>query len=414
MSIASPPSEPNSDPRVNLPSLVLARFCTTAVFMTYPATLSLLLGAWQMSATEAGAVQGAFTAAFAVSLLLSSYLCDRWGARRVFLVSTVLSAVAALLFAGFARSYGSALFLMVLLGLTQAGTYTPAIMLVSTNTPENRRASAVGWVLAGMSGGYVLSIFLSSAMTATFDYRTAFAATAAVTVLGGAFGHHAVRHARDPSADAESEAPSSPRASRRDARLLTLGYIGHCWELFGAWAWIPAFLAAAILVDGRMSAVELGVWTALALHLSGFFASFLSGYAADRFGDRAVLIAFAALGAACSISIGWLADGGALVVLALAAVYGFATIGDSSVLSAAMTKAVPAHRLGRALGLRSVLGVGAGATSPVIFGLALDVVPGARGWGVAFSTLALGAGVALVCAIMLGATSRPARMDHPD
>ena len=45
-----------------------------------------------------------------------------------------------------------------------------------------------------------------------------------------------------------------------------------------------------------MSPIELGLWTALALHLSGFFASFLSGYAADRFGARSVLIAFAVTG----------------------------------------------------------------------------------------------------------------------
>ncbi|MCG8694536.1 MAG: MFS transporter, partial [Minwuiales bacterium] len=148
---------------VNLPLLVLARVCTTAIFMTYPACLGALLVEWQMTGTRGGIVQASFTAGFALSLLLASYLCDRIGARRVFQAATLLSAVAALLFALFARSFETALLFAFLMGLSQGGTYTPAIMLVAANVAERRKASAVGWVLAGMSAGYVISIFLSTA-----------------------------------------------------------------------------------------------------------------------------------------------------------------------------------------------------------------------------------------------------------
>ena len=372
----------SSSRSVNLPVLVLARICTTAIFMTYPACLSVLLVEWRMSATQGGMVQGAFTAAFALSLLVASFLCDRIGAKRVFKTATLLAAVSAILFALFANSFETALVLVSLVGLAQGGTYTPAIMLVSTNTPTARTASAVGWILAGMSAGYVISIFLSMSLLTTHGYQTAFMATALITVAGWGLGFLAVRRARDLLQERESSDTDDGRLMPRRARLLTLGYIGHCWELFGAWAWIPAFLAAAILTNETMTTVELGLWTALALHLSGFFASFLSGYAADRYGMRRVLLAFALLGAACSMSIGWLSDINTTLLLALTAVYGFATIGDSSVLSAAMTRAVPPRKLGQALGLRSVLGVGAGALAPIAFGLTLDVAPDEVAWGV--------------------------------
>ena len=75
-----PPEPPSS---VNMPLLVLARACTTTVFMTYSACLGWLMDAWQMTATRAGVVQGAFTASFAVSLLVVSFLCDRSGAKSV-------------------------------------------------------------------------------------------------------------------------------------------------------------------------------------------------------------------------------------------------------------------------------------------------------------------------------------------
>jgi MFS family permease len=386
---------------IHLPLLVLARICTTAIFMTYPACLNALLTAWQMSATRAGLVQGVFTAAFAISLLVASFLADRIGAKPVFLWASLLSAAAAILFALLARSYETALVLIALLGLSQGGTYTPAIMLVAANAPEKRKAAAVGWVLAGMSAGYVISMFLSITLLTLYGYEVAFIATASLTLLGWLLGHIAIRHARERSVESGGDGTASRASLQRRARLLTLGYIGHCWELFGAWAWIPAFLAAAVLTRDRMSPIELGLWTALALHLSGFFASFISGYAADRFGARCVLLAFALLGAACSLTIGWLTDLTVPLLLVVTAIYGFATIGDSSVLSSAMTDAVPAQSLGRALGLRSILGVGAGALSPVMFGLALDFSPAALAWGYAFSTLAVGAIVAVLCALLL-------------
>src|SRR5262245_62706838 len=290
---------------------------------------------------------------------------------------------------------------MALLGLAQGATYTPAIMLVSTNAPPDRKASAVGWVLAGMSAGYVLSIVLANAMLATADYRLAFAVTAVVAVVGSALSIATIRSARDQVVQIDLGKTLSDRPWMHQARLLTLGYIGHAWELFGAWAWIPAFLTASLLSQGRMTGIEAGVWTAVTLHVSGFFSSFLSGYAADHFGAKPVLVTFALVGAACSLVVGWLSELHVALLLALVWIYGFAIIGDSSVLSSALTEAVPASQLGRALGWRSILGVGAGSVSPIAFGMALDMTPASVSWGLAFCTLAVGGALAFACAIAL-------------
>jgi len=386
---------------IDLRALVAARVCTSAVFMTYPACLNVLLVEWEMTATEAGTIQGAFMAAFAISLLLSSFLCDRVGAKRVFNWATLLSAISALLFAGFARSFEAGLLCVLLMGIFQGGTYTPAIMLVSANTDESRRGAAVGWVLAGMSAGYVVSISLAAPLTSLFDYRIAFGATAGITVLGWIMGHIATRHARNTATPSPTGMKSKAPITNRRSVLLTIGYIGHSWELLGVWAWIPAFLAAAVLSRGTMSGIELGLWTALCLHVSGFFSSFLSGYAADRFGARPVLIGFALLGSASTLSIGWMSMASIPALFAMAFLVGFASIGDSSVLSSQMTSAVPEDRLGRALGIRSILGIGSGSVSPVVFGVALDSFSVDQGWGWAFAALALSGMLAALCAALL-------------
>ncbi len=187
--------------------------------------------------------------------------------------------------------------------------------------------------------------------------------------------------------------------------------MGHCWEMFGVWAWVPAFLTVTLRGEFTSSgqgagAVGLGVAIALALHLSGFFASFSMGRASDRFGRRIVLVVVAALGTLCSFAFGWSGSLPPVLLLTLATLYGFATIGDSSVLSTAMTESVPADQLGRALGIRSILGIGLGAVAPAAFGSVLDLSPAGRGWGWAFVLLGIGGVVATVCAVLLPAPER--------
>lgn len=92
-------------------------------------------------------------------------------------------------------------------------------------------------------------------------------------------------------------------------------------------------------------------------------------------------------------------------VVTLAFLYGFAALGDSGVLSTAMADAVPPRQLGRLLALRSILGFGAGALSPLVFGWILDLAnpPGAlpTQWGWAFAMLGVGGMLATASAVLL-------------
>ena len=77
------------------------------------------------------------------------------------------------------------------------------------------------------------------------------------------------------------------------------------------------------------------------------------------------------------------------LLLLFAALYGFTAIGDSAVLSTAMTESVPPEVLGRALAVRSILGIGVGALAPFAFGSVLDVFEPGQGWGWAGAGLVL-------------------------
>ena len=84
-------------------------------------------------------------------------------------------------------------------------------------------------------------------------------------------------------------------------------------------------------------------------------------------------------------------------------VYYFCALGDSPVLSTALTETVEPSYLGSVLAVRSLLGFGAGGIAPIMFGAMLDLTnpPGTEPetWGWAFMVLGIGGIIATLCAI---------------
>lgn len=377
------------------------RLFSYANFMVYAACLAVLRVEWSMSATQAGTISAGFMVGYAASLLIFSWLAERFGARRIFLLSTVISAASALAFGVFARDYPSALVLYSLAALTQGGMYTPGIMLMAERYGPERRGAAVGFLIASTSAAYAFSLGVSGLMLALGGYRLAFLVSGLLPFLGAAILWAAVRrvpnviHARP-----ENLGVGAALAQNAPARRLILGYVCHNWELLGMWAWAPAFLAASLALGGAgaVAAAEIGSYLTAVMHGIGAVASSSMGHLSDRLGRRAVLVTLAGVSAAFSFALGWLVALPVALLALLMLVYGFVAIGDSPVLSAALTEAVPPAYLGSALAVRSLLGFGAGAAAPVAFGFVLDLTnaPGATPalWGPAFMALGLGGALA--------------------
>lgn len=381
--------------------LCLSRAGTCVAAMAYAGALPFLRDAWGMDAAAAGSVQSVYNVCVAVALLVGSWAADRVGARRVFLLSSWAAAGAAVLMAAFARSHETALWLIALVGATQGGAYTPALMLVAQMVPPARRGFAMGALLASGSLGYWLSVSGSLGAAALADYRWGFALCALGPVAGAVAGTLALRgHADRPPAQRHGHGDATgvwAALLAPASLLLTLGYVAHTWELLGLWAWLPAFLARTLGGQG-LGPVGLGLVVASAVHLAGIAATLATGAASDRWGRPAVLLASAVASGVLCLAVGWTPQVSPWLALAVAAAASFAAYGDSGVLSTAMTEAVPARHLGTVLALRSLLGFGAGAVSPVLFGAVLD---GTGQWGWAFTALAAGGVLAVAAALAL-------------
>ena len=375
------------------------------IYIAYAATLPIVQREWSLSGIAAGSIASAFQAAYAVSLMGCSALADRVGARRIFLAGTAVSAVVAVAFAALARDYWSGLGLYTLLALALGGTYTTGILLVAENVPVERRGRAMGTYLAGHSLGLALALVLAGAAIPRGGYVLAFWLLASGPVVGGVLAWLAVRStANVVTPRAGGQRFGGEVLKNRPAMLIIAGYTFHSWELLGMWAWTPAFLAACFVAAGSelTRGAGLGAYMTSLFHVTGMIASLLAGVFADRFGRTPVILVMAALSAVCSLTFGWLIGTSLVLVLAVGLLYGFAALGDSPIYSTAITEVVaPAYR-GSALALRSLLGYGAGAVAPLLFGAILDwhgvQSPGAWGW--AFVSLGI-AGAGAVGSVVL-------------
>ena len=387
--------------------MTLSRVGAASLTMVYAGSLPFLLQPWGMTSSQAGAIQAAANLTYAVSLLVCSWLSDRVGPQQIFAWANRLAAALFCATALFARSFESGLLWFSLLAAALGGSYTPALMLVARAIPAHRRGRAVGLVIGGASVGYFGAIAACAGLVPLLGHERAWLLMSAPAVLAALAGSAAVKAM--PNATGES-APAqllSPAASRRRGRLLTAGYTAHCWELLGMWAWGPAFLALSLSQSTALSPALLAALAGAALHLSGAAATLAGGALSDHVGRKRVLVGMAAGGAALSFVFGWSEQFGPVVLLVVAVLYGFATVGDSSVLSTAMTEATPPGQLGRMLAVRSILGFGAGALSPIAMGWVLDLTNPAGGppehWGLAFALLGLGGLAAMLCAAGLPA-----------
>ncbi|MGD2270297.1 MAG: MFS transporter [Desulfobacterales bacterium] len=383
-----------------LTAFCLSRTLTYLVFMTYAAALAILQEEWAISATAAGIIPGGFTLGYSVSLVICSALADRIGPKPIYLGSILAGALFSLGFAAFASDYVSALILYTLVGVSLGGTYTTGLMILAARYPIQQRGMAIGFFIASTSLGYASSLILSGITIPIGGYKLSFWVTGLGPLAGCLLSWPIVWKTRINLIRRKKNEKFLKKMFRnRPAMLLIGGYASHCWELLGMWAWTPVFLSTYLTLSGleAMKAAGMGSHITASFHFIGLLASFTMGMVSDRLGRAQVILMLSTISACCSFVFGWAIQWPLIIVIGLGLIYAFSSLGDSPVLSAGLTEAVDTSYMGAAFGLRSLLGFGLGALSPMIFGVVLDWSNlGASGtvrystWGWAFSVFGFG------------------------
>ena len=386
-----------------LAALCSSRVLSATWFVAYSAVLPLTQLAWGLSGKEAGMIQAAFHLGYLTSLFIVGFIADHFGAKCAYLVTGIAAWTSPFVFVLFADGFWSAFWLHALTGLCQGGSYTPALALINDNVARERRGRAMGFLIAGSSAGYAICLLTAGAALKFTDWRGALAVIAAMPALSWLLGLCVLRqtpnrvHARP---DGESLLASLPAVWRNRRGMLSIwGYSFHNWELLGIWAWLPAYLTAALIAQGSGSAeaAVLALSLAALTYVANIAGSIVGGGTmADRWGRTRTILLWSCVSLALSFTIGWMMVLPIALLVAFACLYNFAGIADSSTHSTVLAECVPPHYLGVAYAVRSAIGFGAGVVSPVVFGWALDLAGGGKtsgdafAWGIAWMTLGAG------------------------
>ncbi len=372
---------------------------------TFPALLPTFVAVWDLTNAEAGWLSGVYFAGYVAAVPVLVSLTDREDARRIYLASTLVIAVAWLAFALLAGGFWTAMVCQILGGIGLAGTYMVGLRMLTDRVGGGRQQSrGVAWYTAHFSIGTSVSVLVAGEAADLFGWQAAFLAAAGGGLLAFVLVFALVPAAGPPAREESHGSVFDPRPviRNRPALAYILGYAAHVWELFGFRAWVVAFLTFALGAGAMETGLEggsAGGWAlkptqaATAILLLGLPASILGNELAIRFGRRRLVTAVMLASGTMALGVGWLSGLPPAWLVAILAVYGVVIMADSSALTAGAVAAAQPARKGATMALHAFLGFGAGTVSPLAFGLVLDLAGGARdgaAWGLAFGLMGLG------------------------
>ena len=313
---------------------------------------------------------------------------------RLFVVGCVAAAAANLGFAFLATDPLSALPYRFLTGVAIAAVYPIGIRLLA-GWFRRDRGLAVGVLVGGLTVGSALPyLFRAVGAYAALEWRPIVAMTS-VAALTGAVVVGLLGRSGPFDVPAPRFSTAGAIAAIRDpaVRLANLGYLGHMWELFAMWTWIPLFILAAFAAAG-VDDVGIASLAAFVVVAAGGIGCVVAGIFADRIGRTTVTIAAMAVSGTCAVACGLLFGSPAPVVFAVAVVWGITVIADSAQFSSAISELAPPGTAGSALSLQ--VAAGFLLTSVTIIVLGLTDTTDATTWRVGFAILALGPLVGIV------------------
>jgi MFS family permease len=319
-----------------------------------------------LSETQVGLILSSFFLSYAIMQPIGGSLADKFGSRKVILISVVLWSVFTIL-TGFAWSFLSLIAIRFLFGIGEGSYPSASSVAVAESFPQNERARAKAILSASTTIGAVLATLVAAGLSEAFGWQSMFIILGIVglvlALLYWKYLHPTGKHVAKPKASGE-KLPLKQLLKIPLLWQLMAIYFGISMVTWGMKAWMPSYMVKVLNLD----MISMGALASIPA-IFAFVTVIATGWMLDKLmvGREKYFIVFGSLIGVVSLYFMANATTVAQVVL-------FETLASIGLGAAAATtltmplKYISSTSIGAASGLIYLGGQSAGVIAPTAMG----------------------------------------------
>jgi sugar phosphate permease len=335
---------------------------------------------FSLTPTQGGMVISSFFLAYAIMQLIGGWLTDKYGARKIILIS-LLSWSIFTIFTGFAWSFISLIIIRFLFGLAEGSFPSASSVALAENFPKEERGRAKGFLSASTQIGAIIAVLVAALLIESVGWNIMFFIFGALGfVLLLLLWKYLPDRAQQNGMAKKQKVSYLKVLKNPTAWLLMLIYFGMSMVNWGLSSWLPSYW---VNVRG-LELVKTGFISMLP-SICSIIAIILSSWALDKIAagkEKYIIITGAVISA---IALFFVMNAATVAMALTFLCLAYFGIGFVSVVLALPLKYFPQNSMGSTVGIMYFGGQMAGTIAPTLIGYTITLFNGS--YNGAFSLL---------------------------